>query len=97
MAPAAAAALPGVGLLTLAALVRGGGYGAILGVGLGTGAGLGATPAVRSAAPADRFAGPALGVVTGVYQWAFALGWTLCLRAALLAPPRPAERSAAFG
>jgi MFS transporter, OFA family, oxalate/formate antiporter len=41
---------------------------------LGSGAGLGATLAVRSATLADRFDGPALGMITGVYQWAYAIG-----------------------
>lgn len=38
------------------------------------GLGLGATLAVRNATLADVFDGPSLGLVTGAYQWAYALG-----------------------
>jgi MFS family permease len=39
-----------------------------------TGIGLGATIAVRNAALADLFDGPSLGLVTGTYQWSYAIG-----------------------
>lgn len=41
---------------------------------IGAGLGLGATLAVRNATLADVFDGPSLGLVTGAYQWAYALG-----------------------
>lgn len=39
-----------------------------------TGLGIGATIAIRSAALADLFGGPSLGLVTGTYQWSYAIG-----------------------
>jgi MFS family permease len=67
-----AALLAGAGLVVfgLSPLGRAG----LLITAFGTGAGIGATIAVRSAALADLFDGPALGLVTGIYQWAFAIG-----------------------
>jgi MFS family permease len=41
---------------------------------LSAGLGLGATIAIRSATLGDSFNGPSLGLVTGAYQWAYALG-----------------------
>jgi MFS family permease len=49
------------------------GIGLFLGA-LSAGIGLGATIAIRSATLADVFDGPSLGLVTGAYQWAYALG-----------------------
>lgn len=40
----------------------------------GTGLGIGATVAVRSAVLSDLFDGPSLGVVSGTYQWSYAIG-----------------------
>jgi MFS family permease len=40
----------------------------------GAGFGLGATIAVRSAVLTDLFDGPSLGLVTGTYQWSYAIG-----------------------
>jgi MFS transporter, OFA family, oxalate/formate antiporter len=67
-----AALLAGAGLavLGLAALGRAG----LLLTACGAGAGIGGTIAIRSAALADLFDGPALGLVTGTYQWSYAIG-----------------------
>lgn len=67
-----ASALAGAGLVIFAGTSLG-----LLGLaltGFSTGVGLGATIAVRSATLADLFDGPSLGLVTGSYQWAYALG-----------------------
>ncbi len=49
-------------------------YAGLLLAAFGTGLGIGATIAVRSAVLADLFDGPSLGLVTGTYQWSYAIG-----------------------
>jgi MFS family permease len=68
----AAAVLLGLALLVIA-LVPLQGVALVL-TALSAGLGLGATIAIRSATLGDLFNGPSLGVVTGAYQWAYALG-----------------------
>ncbi len=51
-----------------------GGWDGLLGATLVSGLGLGTSLAVRNAALADCFEGPSLGRVTGIYQWAYAIG-----------------------
>lgn len=67
-----AAVLAGVGLIVFGVATLG--NIALLFTAFTTGVGIGATIAVRSAALADLFDGPSLGLVTGTYQWSYAIG-----------------------
>lgn len=69
---AAAAVFLGTGLLVLAITPLQGV--ALVLTAFSAGFGLGGTIAIRSATLGDLFNGPSLGVVTGAYQWAYALG-----------------------
>jgi len=68
----AAAVFLGAALLVIAIMPLQG-VGLVL-TALSAGLGLGATIAIRSATLGDVFNGPSLGLVTGAYQWAYALG-----------------------
>jgi MFS family permease len=68
----AAAVFLGLALLVIAIMPLQG-VGLVL-TALSAGLGLGATIAIRSATLGDIFNGPSLGLVTGAYQWAYALG-----------------------
>lgn len=67
-----AAALAGVGMVIFGTWAPA--NAGLLLLALCTGVGIGATIAVRNSVLADLFDGPSLGLVTGTYHWAYAIG-----------------------